>query len=180
MSLCAWEQCRWCKKQSTTCLPSNTSTRHQGFCWKPKGFPAAISSFEKKKNNPKQPFPGNPHCSAVLVCQAGAQHPWKHLGWGQLWVREWSHTHLSPSSQSDPASADWKHTCKSDRARMFCVLQFICIITVLGAEKLERKSHASAGPAGLKPELSLGICLSGALLWASSNQNQQRTSPRAQ
>lgn len=162
------------------CLPT-LAPATRVFAENPKGFQPPFPLLKKKKKtNPKQPFPGNPHCSAVLVCQAGAQHPWKRLGWGQLWVREWSHTHLSPSSQSDPASADWKHTCKSDRARMFCVLQFICIITVLGAEKLERKSHASAGPAGLKPELSLGICLSGALLWASSNQNQQRTSPRAQ
>lgn len=71
------------------------------------------------KNPTKWPFSGSPHSSAVLVCQAGAQHPWKSLRWGQPWVREWSHTHLSPSSQSDPESANWKHTCKSVRAGMW-------------------------------------------------------------
>lgn len=178
MSLCGWEQCGWCKKRSTTCLPSDTGTRHQRFCWKPETFPASISSFEKKTtlNNLFLEV-----LIALLCWCARQEHSTPERAWGGGscgW--EWSHTHLSPSSQSDPESADWKHTCKSDRARMLCVLQFICIITVLRVGKLERKSHTSAGPAGLKPDLSLGICLSGALLWASSNQNQQRTSPRAQ
>lgn len=111
-------RCRWYTKQRAT-----GGTQQHCFCWKPKGLLASLSSFGRK---PALSWKAPILCRASVLGKSTACPTEPRVG-AAVHEKTENHTHPSPSSQSDSESADWKHTCKSERADMcwlFIIYQY--------------------------------------------------------